>query len=104
MGDGALVDLMIWDGLRSTFDEQHMVQQAAGGGRELGISREDQDAWAFRSQERAARAQDEGLFAAEITPVGEVSADEAVRRDTTLERLPGPPPGVGPGGEVTPRH
>src|SRR5213595_3550515 len=29
MGDGALVDLMIWDGLRSTFDEQHMVQQAA---------------------------------------------------------------------------
>src|SRR5213079_2610944 len=29
MGDGAVVDLMIWDGLRSTFDEQHMVQQAA---------------------------------------------------------------------------
>src|SRR3954447_18366844 len=87
MGDGAVVDLMIWDGLRSTFDEQHMVQQAAGVARELGISREDQDAWAFRSQERAARAQDQGLFAAEITPVGEVSADEAVRRDTTLERL-----------------
>jgi acetyl-CoA C-acetyltransferase len=68
MGDGVLVDLMIWDGLRSTFDEQHMVQQAAGVARELGISREDQDAWAFRSQERAARAQDEGLFAAEIVP------------------------------------
>src|SRR3954464_917780 len=64
MGDGAVVDLMIWDGLRSTFDEQHMVQQAARIARELGISREDQDAWAFRSQERAARAQDEGLFAA----------------------------------------
>src|SRR5258707_3835612 len=70
MGDGALVDLMIWDGLRSTFDEQHMVQQAAGVARELGISREEQDAWAFRSQQRAARAQDEGRFAEEIVPVG----------------------------------
>src|SRR5206468_5962307 len=80
MGDGALVDLMIWDGLRSTFDEQHMVQQAASVARELGISREEQDEWAFRSQERAARAQDEGLFATEIVQVGEVSADEAIRR------------------------
>ena len=50
MGDGALVDLMIWDGLRSTFDEQHMVQQASRVARELGITREEQDAWAFRSQ------------------------------------------------------
>jgi acetyl-CoA C-acetyltransferase len=101
MGDGVLVDLMIWDGLRSTFDEQHMVQQAAGVARELGISREDQDAWAFRSQERAARAQDEGLFAAEIVPVGEVSADEAVRRDTTLERLAALPPVMDPEGTIT---
>jgi acetyl-CoA C-acetyltransferase len=101
MGDGVLVDLMIWDGLRSTFDEQHMVQQAAGVARELGISREDQDAWAFRSQERAARAQDEGLFAAEIVPVGEVSADGAVRRDTTLERLAALPPVMDPEGTIT---
>ena len=50
MGDGALVDLMIWDGLRSTFDGKHMVVQAAGVARELGLSREDQDAWALRSQ------------------------------------------------------
>src|SRR5213082_1211443 len=89
MGDGALVDLMIWDGLRSTFDEQHMVQQAASVARELGISREEQDGWAFRSHERAARAQDEGFFAEEIVPVGEVSADESIRRDTTLEKLAG---------------
>src|SRR5215813_10157748 len=60
MGDGTLVDLMIWDGLRSTFDELHMVQQAASVARELGISREDQDAWALRSHERAAAAQDAG--------------------------------------------
>src|SRR5438045_3797148 len=39
MGDATLVDLMIWDGLRSTFEEQHMVQQAARVARELGISR-----------------------------------------------------------------
>src|SRR5437588_1050287 len=45
MGDGALVDLMIWDGLRSTFDEQHMVLQAASVARALGISREEQDEW-----------------------------------------------------------
>ena len=101
MGDGALVDLMIWDGLRSTFDEQHMVQQAARVSRELGISREEQDAWAFRSQQRAARAQDEGLFAEEIVAVGEVSADEAVRRDTTLERLGALPPLMDPEGTIT---
>ena len=40
LGDATLVDLMIWDGLRSTFDEQHMVQQAARVARELGITRE----------------------------------------------------------------
>src|SRR5205085_2510624 len=89
MGDGAVVDLMIWDGLRSTFDEQHMVQQAARVARELGVTREDQDRWALRSHERAARAQDSGLFAEEIVPVGEVTADESIRRDTTLEKLGG---------------
>ena len=101
MGDATLVDLMIWDGLRSTFDEQHMVQQAARVGRELGITREEQDAWALRSHERAARAQDEGLFAAEIVPVGELTADESVRRDTTLERLASLKPVMDPEGTIT---
>ena len=63
LGDATLIDLMIWDGLRSTFDESHMVQQAARVNRELGISREEQDGWALRSHERAARAQDDGFFA-----------------------------------------
>src|SRR5690348_7887726 len=66
MGDATLIDLMVWDGLRSTFDESHMVQQAARVNRELGISREEQDGWALRSHERAARAQEEGFFADEI--------------------------------------
>jgi acetyl-CoA C-acetyltransferase len=101
MGDATLVDLMIWDGLRSTFDEQHMVQQAARIARELGISREEQDGWALRSHERAARAQDEGFFAEEIVPVGEVAADESIRRDTTLERLAGLKPVMDPEGTIT---
>jgi acetyl-CoA C-acetyltransferase len=92
---------MIWDGLRSTFDEQHMVQQAARVARELGVTREEQDGWALRSHERAARAQDDGLFAEEIVPVGEVRADESIRRDTTLEKLAGLKPAMDPEGTIT---
>ena len=101
LGNATLVDLMIWDGLRSTFDQQHMVQQAAGVARELGITREEQDAWALRSHERAARAQDEGFFAEEIVPVGEVTADEAIRRDTTLEKLASLKPVIDLEGTIT---
>jgi len=101
MGDGTLVDLMIWDGLRSTFDEQHMVQQAARVARELGISREEQDGWAVRSHERAARAQDEARFEDEIVPVGDVAADESVRRDTSLEKLAALKPALDPEGTIT---
>ena len=101
MGNGEVVDLMIWDGLRSTFDEQHMVQQAARVARELGVTREEQDRWALRSHERAARAQDDGLFVEEIVPVGEVRADESIRRDTTLEKLAGLKPAMDPEGTIT---
>src|ERR1700739_4530158 len=66
LGDGTLVDLMIWDGLRSTFDGLHMVQQAAQVTRELGVSREEQDAWALRSHERAAASQGGGRVDDEI--------------------------------------
>jgi acetyl-CoA C-acetyltransferase len=101
MGDGAVTDLMIWDGLRSTFDKQHMVQQAALVARELGVSREEQDGWALRSHERAARAQDAGFFDDEIVPVGDVRADEAIRRDTTLARLAALKPVMDPEGSIT---
>src|SRR5918911_5107360 len=46
MGDATLLDLMIWDGLTSTFDQLHMVAQNSKVSRELGISRELQDSWA----------------------------------------------------------
>src|SRR5689334_18204483 len=87
LGDGTLIDLMIHDGLRSTFDNKHMVEQASFVARELGISREEQDAWAYRSHQRAVAAQDAGRFGDEIVPVGDLVADESPRRDTSLEKL-----------------
>jgi acetyl-CoA C-acetyltransferase len=101
MGHGALIDSMVADGLTSTFDQLHMIQQANAVADELGISREAQDAWALRSHERAVRAQDEGLFADELVPVGDVSVDEGPRRDTTLERLAGLRPVLDPDGTTT---
>jgi acetyl-CoA C-acetyltransferase len=64
-----------------------MVQQNSLVARELGISRELQDEWAARSQQRAAAAQEEGRFDDEIVPVGDVTADEAIRPGTTVEAL-----------------
>ena len=87
LGDGTLIDLMTHDGLTSSFDGRHMVEQASFVSRELGISREEQDNWALRSHERAVKAQDEGFFESEIVPVGEVAADEGPRRDTSIEAL-----------------
>ncbi len=101
LGDGELVDAMIFDGLRSTFDGLHMVAQNAGVSRELGITREAQDVWAYRSHQRAAAAQAEGRFADELVPVGDVTADESVRPDTTLEKLASLQPVFDPEGTTT---
>jgi acetyl-CoA C-acetyltransferase len=101
LGNGELIDMMVFDGLTSTFDELHMVQQNSAVSRELGISREDQDAWAYRSHQRAAAAQDDHRFDAEIVPVGELTADESVRRDTTLESLAKLRPVFDPEGTTT---
>src|SRR5213595_3232620 len=87
LGDGTLIDLMTHDGLMSSFDNRHMVEQASFVSRELGISREDQDRWAARSHERDVKAIDEGKFEDEIVPVGEFKTDEGPRRDTSYERL-----------------
>ena len=101
LGNGEVLDHAVFDGLVSTFDGQHMVQQASAVSRELGISREEQDSWAFRSQQRAAAAQDAGRFDDEIVPVGDVSADESIRRDTTLEKLASLKPVFDPEGTTT---
>jgi acetyl-CoA C-acetyltransferase len=87
LGDGTLIDLMTHDGLTSSFDGRHMVEQASFVSRELGISREEQDEWALRSHRRAVKAQDEGFFEGEIVPVGDLDHDEGPRRDTSIEAL-----------------
>jgi acetyl-CoA C-acetyltransferase len=101
LGDGSLIDLMVHDGLTSSFDNRHMVEQASFVSRELGIAREDQDRWALRSHERAVKAIDEGKFEDEIVPVGDFAVDEGPRRDTTYEKLAGLKPVFDPEGTTT---
>jgi len=101
IGNGELIDSMVFDGLTSTFDKLHMVQQNSQVARELGITREEQDAWAYRSHQRAAAAQDAGRFDDEIVAVDGVSADESIRRDTTLEKLSELQPVFDPEGTTT---
>ncbi len=101
LGNGEVVDHMVFDGLTSTFDGLHMVEQASRVSRELGISREEQDEWAFRSHQRAAAAEDAGRFEDEIVAAGDLAADEGIRRDTTLERLASLQPVFDPEGTTT---
>ncbi len=101
LGDGTLIDLMTHDGLTSSFDGKHMIEQASFVSRELGISREEQDTWALRSHERAVRAQDGGFFEGEIVPVGDLDHDEGPRRDTSIEALAKLKPVFDPEGTTT---
>ena len=101
LGDGTLIDLMTHDGLTSTFDQKHMVEQASYVSRELGISREDQDRWALRSHERAVHAMDNHLFDDELVDVGDMSADEGPRRETSYEKLSSLKPVFDPQGTTT---
>ena len=92
LGDGTLIDLMTHDGLTSTFDQKHMVEQASFVSRELGISREDQDRWALRSHERAVHAMDNHLFDDELVAVGDVAVTRGrgARRPTRSSRPSSP--------------
>ena len=63
-------------------------------------SREEMEAFAYESHQRAIRAQDEGRFANEIVPLEGVEADEGPRRDTTLERMASLKP-LAEGGRIT---
>ena len=101
LGDGTLIDTMTHDGLTSSFDNRHMVEQASFVSRELGISREEQDLWALRSHQRAVKAIDDGRFADEIVAVGELTADEGPRRDTSIEKLAKLKPVFDPEGTTT---
>ncbi|MGH7724003.1 MAG: thiolase family protein [Candidatus Eiseniibacteriota bacterium] len=65
------------------------------------IARADQDAWAVRSHERAAAARKRGVFAEEIEPVGPVEVDDAIRPDTSTEKLAKLEPAFDEHGTVT---
>ena len=96
MGDGKLVDSMIFDGLWDAFTDKHMGAQSEDVNTEFKITREEQDAWSLRSHQRAAQAIEEGRFKDEIVPF-EVpqrkgdpvvfDTDEGVRAQTTAESL-----------------
>lgn len=110
MGDSAVKDLMIYDGLTCSFTGVHMGTYGNGVAKELEISREEQDAWSFRSHERAIAATEKGVWAQEIVPVeipqrkGDpitVSTDESPRKDTSLEKLAKLNPVFGHDGTIT---
>jgi acetyl-CoA C-acetyltransferase len=110
MGPAELVDTMIHDGLWSTFTGQHMGESSDQVNAALGISRQDQDAWAARSHQRAGAAWASERFAAEVVGVpvqdraGEmtvVERDEGIRPQTTHESLAELPPAFTPAGTIT---
>jgi acetyl-CoA C-acetyltransferase len=109
MGDGALVDSMMRDGLNCPVGCVPMHEYGSDVAAEFEISREDQDRWALQSQYRYGAALAGGKFRDEIVPVSVpqrkgpavvVDRDEQPRPDTTFEALSGLKP-LKPGGSVT---
>jgi acetyl-CoA C-acetyltransferase len=96
LGDGKLVDAMVYDGLWCAFEDHHMGNSAEWIAREYNLTREELDEYAYNSQMKAIAAIDAGQFKDEIVPV-EVpqrkkpplifDTDEVPRRDTSLEKL-----------------
>ena len=100
---------MINPRMQARYGVDSMTQTAQNLAHEHGIARESQDAYAWRSQQRAAAALERGIFADEITPVDvphgklqrTVSADEHPRPDVTLEQLGALKPLLGNGTTIT---
>jgi acetyl-CoA C-acetyltransferase len=109
MGELAMLDTMLKDGLWDAFHGYHMGQTAENIADRWQITREDQDVFAVASQNKAEAAQKAGRFADEITPVtikgrkGDtvVDADEYVRHGVTLESVSGLRPAFAKDGSVT---
>lgn len=110
MGDQKVVDSMISDGLWCAFNDYHMGVTAENLCDQYNITREEQDKFSARSQERAALAMEEGKFADEIVPVeipqrkGDpvvFSQDEYPKKGSTEEKLAGLRPAFKKDGSVT---
>jgi acetyl-CoA C-acetyltransferase len=109
MGDGALYDSMLRDGLNDAFSDAHSGWHTEDLVEKYQVTRESQDRWALRSQQRFANAQAAGHFKSQIVPV-EVPGrkgptpfdkDEHNRPDTTLEALARLKPAFRPNGTIT---
>jgi acetyl-CoA C-acetyltransferase len=109
MGDLAMVDTMIKDGLWDAFNGYHMGQTAENIASRWQITREDQDRFAVASQNKAEKARADGFFAEEIAPVtikgrkGDtvVDQDEYIRAGATYESVAGLRPAFDKTGSVT---
>ncbi len=110
MGHSELVDSMIADGLTCSIVQYHMGLTAENIAAEMGISREDQDAFSAESQAKAAKAMEEGRFKDEIIPVEVpqprgpavvVEKDEHPRPGTTAEKLANLKPAFKKDGTIT---
>ncbi|MDR3413039.1 MAG: acetyl-CoA C-acetyltransferase [Formivibrio sp.] len=96
MGNGTLVDSMVYDGLTDVYNQYHMGVTAENIAKKYGITRLEQDELSLASQQKAAAARAAGRFKAEIVPVlipqrkGEplvFDADEFIKADATAEGL-----------------
>lgn len=110
MNNGQLVDEMVYDGLTDVFNQYHMGITAENLAEKYGISREEQDEFAYRSQKLASEAISSGRFEDEIVPVIvpqkkgepiEFKVDEHVRPNTTIEALAKLKPAFKKDGTVT---
>lgn len=109
MGDAKLVDTMINDGLWDAYNHYHMGTTAENVAKKFAISREEQDAFAMASQNKAEAAQKAGRFKDEILPLEiaskkgsiVVDADEYIKHGTTIESLSGLRPAFSKEGTVT---
>ena len=110
MGDAQLIDVMMHDGLRCSFDHCAMGESSDLKNARLGITREQQDAWAAESHRRAVLAVEKGAFDDEIVAVrvpqrkGDpvlIELDEGIRPDTTIESLSKLRPAFTPEGTTT---
>jgi len=99
LGNPKLLDAILTDGLSDPGLKRGMGDIAEELTGEYGIGRGEQDAFALRSQQRAATARED--FAREIVPIGDVAADEHPRPDTTLEKLQSLSPAFAVDGSIT---
>src|SRR5260370_641091 len=110
LGDGKLVDSMIWDGLWDAYENFHMGNTGELVAEKYKIGREEQDKFSFESHQKAIRARKSCFFEAQILPIevpqkkGEptvIKYDESPREDSTLEPLPKLKPAFKKDGTVT---